>query len=56
MQALAIGKPLDKMQSVPESAVEGEGLPPADQLIDLGYGVEQNQAQSDQGDKVILLG
>ena len=53
MQALAIGKPLDKMQSVPEAAVEGEGLPTADQLNRLGYSVGENQAQPDQGDKVI---
>ena len=45
------------MQSVPESAVEGEGLPTADQLNDLSYGVGENQAQPDQpdqGDKVIV--
>lgn len=53
MQALAIGKPLDKMQSVPEAAAEGDTLPSADQLINLGYGGGQTHAQPHQGDKVI---
>lgn len=51
LQALAIGKPLDKMQSVPEAAVEGEGLPAAHQLRELGYGVREDQPHPDY-DKV----
>lgn len=56
MQALAIGKPLDKMQSVPEAAAEGEGLPSANQLLEIGYGGGQAHAQPDQGDKVRFVG
>lgn len=56
MQALAIGKPLDKMQSVPEAAGEGEALPSAHQLLDWGYGAGQTHAQPDQGDKVRIVG
>ena len=40
------------MQSVPEAAAEGEGLPSAHQLRDWGYGDMQTHAQPDQGNKV----
>ena len=35
VQALAVGKPLDKMESVPEAAMEG--LPSAEALHDMGF-------------------
>ncbi|KAL3150491.1 hypothetical protein ABBQ32_000312 [Trebouxia sp. C0010 RCD-2024] len=35
------------MQSVPEAAVEGEGLPAAHQLRELGYGVREDQPHPD---------
>ena len=50
VQALAIGKPLDKMRSVPEAAVEGEGLlPAAHQLRELGFGIGEDQPHPDYG-------
>ena len=53
MQALAIGKPLDKMESVPEAALEG--VPSADKLHEMGYGFQHDQAEPhhDQVDAVL---
>lgn len=47
LQALAIGKPLDKMQPVPEATVEAEGMPAAHQLVGLGYGAGADQTRPD---------
>ncbi len=40
-QALAVGKPLDKMESVPE--VSMEGFPSAESLHELGVSIGPNQ-------------
>ena len=40
-QALAVGKPLDKMESVPEVAMEG--FPSAESLHELGVSIGPNQ-------------
>ena len=41
--ALAIGKPLDKMESVPEAALEE--VPSADRLHEMGFGLQQHQTR-----------
>lgn len=47
-----MGKPLDKMESVPEAAMEG--LPSAERLHDMGFGPSPSQVPPAQ-DQVMLL-